>query len=412
MIDKISADWILPVSSPPIKNGNILIERSRKKISGFSEPKSEVRDTKSMDIKHLKGYAIMPALVNAHTHLFYSAFDVKSISKESFKNWMEEVISFREKYSFEAIASSMHSAANEMYRKGVSLVGNICSDFFNDGEEVEKSLLKGVNFLEWAGFSQVLAEKFEAAVLKLGEKNRGDGKFKYIPSPHSIYSCDSNMIKRLRVLSEQRKLPFSIHLAESKAESDLLEKNTGELKAYLSGRGMPDDFLKHQGISPAMYLDAVGGLFERTLAVHCVYLNDEDIELISRRRAGIVTCPGSNRFLGNGIAPLEKFLDKKITIAIGTDSSASNEELDLFREMRILKEEHSAIHSSDIIKMATKNGAKLLGLDNDYGTIEKDKTADLIALPLPGEAKEWGAGEVEDYIVKECSGNQVERIVV
>jgi cytosine/adenosine deaminase-related metal-dependent hydrolase len=244
----------------------------------------------------------------------------------------------------------------------------------------------------------------------LNDKNVQDGKFKYIPSPHSIYSCESVLIRKIKALSEETGLPFSIHLAESIEESEFTVNNSGGLKDFLIKRGIPHGFIETYGLSPVKYLNSIGGLCHGMVAVHCVHIDDVDIDILAENGVRIVTCPGSNQFLDNGIALLEKFMEKGISISIGTDSAASNDKLDIFKEMQIIKEEHPLIPSSEIIKMATINGAKTLDFDDRYGTIEAGKIAELIALPLPENSVSWNAGQVEDYIVKECSGDNVIRI--
>lgn len=410
MIKIIAADWILPVADQPIRNGIILLNDNIIEFAGCRSDFVNRYDISHEEIESMTGYVVLPSLVNAHTHLYFDSYADRSSSWANFPEWLEIAVRHRDGISTEEIANTILLSAEKMYEGGVSLVGNICSDFFRDGDIVEKSVLRGVNYLEVAGFASETKTKLNETIDQLKLNNNRGGNFKYIPSPHSIYSCDADTINRLKLLSEGTSLPFSIHLAESKEETEFISKNSGKLKNFLIKRGIPNNFLKKEGLSPVKYLHSIGGLHRGMTAVHCVHVDDEDIEILSENSVRIVICPGSNRFLGSGTAPLQKFLNRGITTCIGTDSSASNEELDIFREMRIIKEEHPTVHSSEIIRMATINGAESLGFDDRFGSIERGKQADLIALPLPDDSGNWEPSHVEDYIVSKCKGELVVRL--
>ncbi|MCI5116267.1 MAG: hypothetical protein D3912_15925, partial [Candidatus Electrothrix sp. AX1] len=132
------------------------------------------------------------------------------------------------------------------------------------------------------------------------------------------------------------------------------------------------------------YLHQHDLLDSKTLCVHCIHVTDMEIDLLRQSKAKVCLCPGSNRYLGVGIAPVEKYLNKGILPALGTDSLTSNPELSLWREMRLLAEDHPAVKPRDILRMATLGGAEALGLDRQLGSLEAGKAAALLAVDVTG----------------------------
>jgi 5-methylthioadenosine/S-adenosylhomocysteine deaminase len=184
---------------------------------------------------------------------------------------------------------------------------------------------------------------------------------------HSAYTCSSETLKNAKAICVENGLLFQIHAAETQKECQQIQN-------------------EHQS-TPIQYLDHLGILDENTLLIHCVWINDEDIEIIAARQASISHNPESNAKLASGIAPVPKLLQANIAVGLGTDGCASNNNLDLFHEMDMVAKLHKAqtfdpttMDARTVVEMATIEGAKAIGLDKHTGSLEVGKQADLIVI--------------------------------
>ncbi|MGD9112886.1 MAG: amidohydrolase, partial [Desulfobacterales bacterium] len=184
---------------------------------------------------------------------------------------------------------------------------------------------------------------------------------------HSPYTCSEKTLINAKTLTEEHGVLFQIHAAETRNEWN-------QLKA-------------ERASSPIGFLDRIGVLDQNTLLVHCIWVSDDDIGIIADRGAGVAHCPESNMKLASGISPVPKLLETGITVGLGTDGCASNNNLDLFHEMDIAAKLHKAhtfeptiMDAATVLKMATIEGARAIGLDRKIGSLEIGKQADLIVL--------------------------------
>jgi cytosine/adenosine deaminase-related metal-dependent hydrolase len=180
--------------------------------------------------------------------------------------------------------------------------------------------------------------------------------------------------------------PLSIHVAESADEVELFRSGGGALAELLGERGRSDD--DRRGSSPLRWLDALGVLGPHTLAVHCVHVSDDDLDLLRARGATVVTCPRSNRALGVGRAPVERMLARGIPVALGTDSLASVPDLDPFEEMAALSEAHPGLTPASVVHAATVAGARALGIERRWGTIEPGRAARIVRVGIAPDARD------------------------
>ncbi len=182
---------------------------------------------------------------------------------------------------------------------------------------------------------------------------------------HSPLTCSEKTLLRVQEISTQFDLPLQTHLSETQEEVTEIKQKTS--------------------VRPAFYLDELGLLKSNLIAAHAIYLNEEEIDLLAEREVKIAHCPESNMKLGSGIAPVAQMLEKGITVGIGTDGCASNNNLDLFAEMdttaklaKVANLDPTIIDARAVLAMATIGGAKVIGLENRIGTIEPGKKADII----------------------------------
>ncbi len=186
---------------------------------------------------------------------------------------------------------------------------------------------------------------------------------------HSPYTCSPATLQSAKAMAREKGVKLFIHVAESPAE--------------------PDMITDIQGGSPIRHLDRLGILDRDTVCVHCVWANEEDLDILARRGAAIAVCPQSHLKLASGISPLETMLNKKIRVGLGTDGAASNNGLDLFREMDICAKVQKirfldpvAVPASEVLRAATAGGAAVLGLDHRIGRLETGLAADIILVDL------------------------------
>jgi 5-methylthioadenosine/S-adenosylhomocysteine deaminase len=193
----------------------------------------------------------------------------------------------------------------------------------------------------------------------------------FIPSlaAHSPYNCTAEQIRQVKAACRERGWLFSIHLAECQEEVDLV--------------------YRWHGVTPAAYLDRLGVLDDRTLLAHCVFLTEDDIKLLAERGSHVMHCPKSNAKLGDGIAPIPACLAAGVSVALGTDSMVSNNNLDMLEEMRFgaliqraVTRDPSVVTARQVFEMATMGGARALGLASEIGSLRPGKRADLILLDL------------------------------
>ena len=184
--------------------------------------------------------------------------------------------------------------------------------------------------------------------------------------PHAIYTCGEDLLRYVSELSQSKGLPVNIHLSETQYEFDTC--------------------MKQHGMTPTAYLNELGLLDCPILLAHCVYLSEEDYALLKRPNVHVVTNPASNMKLANGVAPVQRMLKEGIQVALGTDSAASNNGLNMFVEMRLLtmaqkavSKDALALTADETLKIASKNGADAIGRE-DLGSVEVGKTADLILI--------------------------------
>lgn len=410
----IQTGWLVPVAAKAIKDAVVIIDSGGTiRDFGTRYEIESVYDLTKMPVIRKTEYIVMPALVNSHAHLYYSAFKSRMQNRNEFTGWIERLIELRQTISGEEIEDGIIECAKLMYRRGISLVGNICSEYFRDASIAAGTGLRGINFLEVTDKNYESDQSFDDTVRRIENENAsGDSEFISVLSPHAIYSCRTDIIKKISDYNFKHGYPTCMHLAESADETLLVRDGSGSISDFLKNRGIESVFSVNRYESPVQYLDAVRGFNSNFLAVHLLHISDKDLKILAGHKVRAVLCPGANRFLKTGIAPLERLIDTGISISLGTDSAAGNADVDIFREMRILKEEHPSIPAARIIEMATINGAEALGRGGEYGSIEKGKIADLIALPLPDERGIEKVSDVEEYIVTECRGDDVTRLTI
>lgn len=376
------AAWVLPISAPPIPDGAVAVAGDRIACVG---PFADLRGRCPGDVTDHGDALLLPGLVNAHTHLEWSFLRGAIGPRHDFVSWVREITERRLATPRREVSAAAGEAVSEIVATGTVAVGEVVNNVnFSVAASVERFAaegIRGVGFVELLGFRGEQA----AEVLRTGQKaveklRESAPTLAFHLSPHAPYSVSPALFRLIRAQTERR----TVHLAENQAEVRFLASGDGPWRDLLRERGRWDPSWSPPGVSPVRYLDGLGFLDDRTLAVHVVHVNAEDIAILRRRGAPVCLCPRSNARLNVGRAPARRLFDAGLTVALGTDSLASNEDLDLFAEMRALRGQNPDLSAEEIVRAATLNGAIALGLEKALGSLAPGKSARFIGVKARG----------------------------
>lgn len=363
--------------TPFIENGAIAINRGEILAVG-TEDKIKKRFSSHRVIR-LQNAVLMPGLINLHSHLELPPL-LESVRAKTFSDWIINLIHAKKGLSDKEYEYAARNNINTLIQTGTTTVGEICTHGVSPAL-LKQSGLRGIIFNEIISMDPLSDFPPLSSIVSHPSSLIQTGL-----SPHSPYTVSEPILRVLSQFSRKKNVRLTMHIAESKEELRLLQrKKNGFEKLYHLARW--DLGWAPQGDSSIEYLKRIGFLSPRLLAVHAVQATEKDIELIRKANVSIAHCPRSNKETGVGKMPLKKFLDAGVTVGLGTDSLASSPNLNLWDEMRSAYQMHKrdGVSAEDILKLATINGAKALGLDKDIGTLQAGKKADMIAVPLPGK---------------------------
>ncbi len=377
----LAARLVFPITSPPLPEGALLIQEGI--ILEVGERREIERHHPAVPVEDLGDAALLPGLVNVHTHLELSA--LKGTLQGPFLDWLVQLIERKKSLDGQFYRRSATQGVQDLIRGGTTSVGEITSAG-TSFEALRGSGLRGVVYYEALGLDPLqasgIAKRVEEEITRM--RREAGGLLKIGLSPHAPYSLSEPLLTRLADLARRLRLPVAVHLAESEAEIRYIKEGTGPFRERLLkkvGREQPSHEIR--GETPVELLHRHGLLSPSTLAAHAVHVEKEDVERLASSGAGVAHCPRSNHLLGNGTAPVPEYLARGIPVGLGTDSLASNESLSLWDEMRFALTVHEGRLSPEtVLKMATIEGAKVLGLSREVGSLEPGKRADLIAVRL------------------------------
>jgi len=375
------AEWIVPVLSNPVQNGAVLVKEGRiLAVGAFSRLKADLpAGTRIAD--HGRA-AIMPALVNAHTHLELYAFKgAIDLPRKGFADWINEFFLLRAEIGPEAVAEAASLGRKEMHETGTALYGDITNGALACSPE-PAGLPERVTFLELLGFNC----GWVGAAMPAGIEVNNGGKYSTVA--HSAYSVSPAVIAGAKEISRLRMLPFSIHTAEHTEEMEFLQSGTGFCRELLERLGRWEPEWKPPRTSPVRYLDSLNVLDDLTILVHAVHFDDFDRAIAARRKCTICFCPRSNRYVNVGRPDIEKALACGIPACLGTDSTASNTDLNLFAEAGFVLDQYPGIRPEAVVSMITAAPARALGRDEDFGALNAGLKSDLLVVSLDSPLKE------------------------
>ncbi|MCC6223834.1 MAG: amidohydrolase family protein [Thermoleophilia bacterium] len=366
-----SADWVLPVSGPPIAGGGVAVRDGRIVAVGLAaELDGERRDE--------AGGVIVPGFVNAHTHLEYAVYAGFGDGLE-FGDWLRVHVERKRLLDWEATVAIARAGAAACLAGGVTTAAD--ASFSGAAAVAADELgLRAIVHLEVFGADAgELSTRFERNRERI--ERCLSPRVRLGVSPHAPATASTE----LYVASLALGLPVATHLAESPAERDWLVHGTGPWAAFAELLPPPP------GETGIRMLARAGALSPAVSAAHCVHVDDEEIELLACHGVSVVHCPRSNALLGCGIAPLRRLREAGLRVGLGTDSPASTPSFDVFEEMRaaiLLARAGSgragALSAAEALRLATLGSAEALGLSAELGSLEPGKRADLAVVSLAG----------------------------
>ncbi|HEV7282904.1 MAG TPA: amidohydrolase family protein [Pirellulaceae bacterium] len=391
----VRAAWVFPVAGPPLKNGAVTI--SGKRIVAVEAVPSRTVD------EELADSALLPGLVNAHTHLEFS--DLAEPLGEPggrFADWIGKVIAYRasridEAVTHQAIIEGMEESAAE----GVALAGEIATNdwasslggaAWSSADDVGPTFFA---FREILGLAAERSDELFATAERFltSSRSRLDRRFAGL-SPHAPYTVRFDLFERLVGLCAKYERPVAMHLAESGEELELLRSHSGASVEFLSARGFWRPDAMPRGARILDYMEVLQRA-PSALVVHGTFLDDEEIAFLAERRdrMTVVYCPRTHARLIGGKYPLEDFLAAGVRVALGTDSRASNPDLSLWNEVKSVRERFPRVPPERLLEMATKHGAEALMLSDRFGTIEPGRTSRLATISLDASVQSTAANQ-------------------
>jgi cytosine/adenosine deaminase-related metal-dependent hydrolase len=395
------ARWILPISRPPVRDGWIEVAAGR--VSGVSWIEGEDSGEGPVEAIDLgAGSAILPGLINAHTHLELSHLAGTVPPAPSMAGWIRTLLAARARTQPDARA--IEAAIGAAWRSGTIAFGDI-SNTLASVEPLLASGCRAVVFHEVLGFAVRDPAPLVAHAVSRAADLAG-GRVRIRPAPHAPYSVSPALLAALAAAADGHGLwPSTIHVAESAEEIEFLETGGGPFRRLLEDLGAWDEAWEPPGVGPVEYLDRLGVLGARTLLVHGVRLTPTDLTRLAAIGATVVTCPRSNRWTGSGAPPLDGIFACGVNVAIGTDSLASAPDLDLFAELAEARRLAPAVPASRLIRAATSGGATALGF-RELGALDRGaEAASLITVAVPRSTT-----AVEEYLVGGIDAGQVGRL--
>jgi cytosine/adenosine deaminase-related metal-dependent hydrolase len=399
----LRARWVLPIASPPIDDGWVAVDDGRVVAVGGERRRSPRPQSRAeVDLGRV---ALLPGLVNAHTHLELAWLAGRVSAAARFTDWVRELIALRRTEpdpSADRVLEPMRRSILASRATGVALVGDVANTLVSVPALIAADQPAAV-FFELLRFRASDADAAIADALLMLASARPDPSVRVTLAAHAPYSVSPRLFKQIHeAVSREPAARTSVHVGESLEEVELLAHGTGPWRALLEALGAWDEQWEPPGSTPVGYLDALGVLGAQTLAVHGVQLTASDLGILAARGSTLVTCPRSNRHVGVGDPPVARFFESGVRVAIGTDSLASAPDLSLWPELHALRVLAPGVPARRLLDSATRQGAEALGFGEDFGTIEPGRRAALIAVDVPA-----GVEDVEEYLVSGIDSSQV-----
>ncbi len=396
----VSGSFVLTMKGKEsIPNGAVAIKGDRILAVGLRD--NLIRDFEIKSLLDLPEHLIMPGLINVHTHAAMSLFRGLADDLPLMK-WLNDYIFPAEKrLTANMVNLGTKLACLEMIRSGTTTFKDMYIFEEAVAEAVSETGIRGVVGEVLYDFPSPNYGQSKAGLdysLKMIQNWKNHPLVKIAIEPHSPYLCCPDLLKKTNQIAIAEKCRLVIHLSETREEVETIRKR--------------------YGTTPVRHLQRLGILGPHVLAVHCVWLDDEEIRILAKEEVNVAHCPESNMKLAAGISPVPELLNAGVCVGLGTDGCASNNNLDLFQEMDIAAKLHkvntgdpTVMDAQTVLEMATAKAAKAIGLENEIGSLEPGKKADLIGLDL-NQPHLTPLYNIPSQLVYSASGADVDTVII
>ncbi|HZZ44175.1 MAG TPA: amidohydrolase family protein [Tepidisphaeraceae bacterium] len=380
----ICARYIYTGDGPVIRDGGVVFDE--RGIIAIGDAGDLVKGHAEARRVELGNHLLLPAFVNAHTHLELSSC-VPEGESALFAEWLLSIP--QRSNPGKLAAESSVPAATEMgieqcLRFGVGTVGDISQFSHLTRPILARSRLRGISYGEVLGLAKRrfrVRELLERAVDREWETER----LRVGITPHAPYTVDQRGYEECLRVARERGMPLATHLGESAEEQDFLENQAGVFRELWEGIGQWEEPVETYRESPIAFAQAIGMLDYPTLLAHVNYCNDEEMGLLARGKASVVYCPRTHAYFGHPPHRFREMLAAGINVAVGTDSCASSQDLNPLEDLRLLHRVYSELTPEYLLRMITQNAAKAMGLHDQIGSITRGKEADFVAFAVKTE---------------------------
>lgn len=384
------ARFVLPISSPPLRDGWVRVEDGRIRSLGTGVPAGAETDLGSV--------AILPGLVNAHTHLELSYLHGAIPPAEEFVSWIRGVIGARRQRpdpQSSEILEGLERGIAASVAAGTAVVGDI-SNTLVPFAPLAASPLAGVVFHEMLRFNAPDPDGVVREAVAAIQALPAAADVRASLAAHAPYSVAPAVLRAMRAAmdADAALAPCSLHVAESPAEMEFIRTGQGPWRRLLEDVGAWDPAWTPPGGGPVEYVDAHGLLDPRMLLVHGVQMSADDLARVRTSGATLVACPRSNRHTGAGVPPIAAFYAAGVRVAVGTDSLASTADLNVFSEIAEMRRLAPEVPARALLDSATRQGADALCLGDRFGVLAPGHRARLLAVQVPADVD-----DVEEYLV-------------
>ncbi|WP_197439740.1 amidohydrolase family protein [Calycomorphotria hydatis] len=360
----IRAKAIVPAANNIVTEGVVAVDPSGKMI-----------DSNSGTVDDLGDVIVLPGFVNAHVHLEDSLHNEPLSSGRPFCDWVRALVGWR-RANEDRLTEGVESGLRESADSGTTTLGEISRGMPELGESDPTAVL----FHEVIG---LLPEQIEPQLERARQHQQqtpGDSRIHLGLSPHAPYSVHPELYVRLIELAAEFQAPVAVHLAETPEELELLNSGSGQLVHMLTDFGVWRDDLFTGRRRPLDYLRPLVKL-QHALVIHGNYLDNAEIDFLAQHpQITVVYCPRTHAFFGHSPHPWRQMLAKGVSLALGTDGRGSNPDLSLWGELCWLRRQFPEVDSDELLHLGTAAGAKALGMDEQTGTLEVGKWADLVLI--------------------------------
>jgi aminodeoxyfutalosine deaminase len=365
----LTARWIFPVSGPPLEGGTIA-------ISGQCIQAVESHGWRAADLD-LGNVAILPGLVNAHTHLDLSGLKGRLPPTSDFVRWLRGVVQHRRSLSAQQVVDDIRAGVAECIRTGTTLIGDIASQGWS-WPVLAQAPVRAVIFYELLGLANDRAKVAESQARQWLVEHFATPTCRPGISPHAPYSVRSSLFEASFEIAKSHHVALASHISETPEELKLLEDQRGPLVEFLSDLGV----WEREGLIPGVETLLRQDSDFNFLLIHGNYLKVDQLPKLSAKTT-VIYCPRTHAAFGHAPHPFREILAAGGRVALGTDSLASNPDLNLLAEAQFIHSSFPDFPGDQLLRMLTLSGAEALGWENETGSLAAGKSADLIVLPLP-----------------------------